>query len=324
MTNTLAELQPQVLLLASRYDLTCDYVVSQLRRRAVRYLRVNSEDLCETAVYLDPVRRCLRIDYGGRIYTITPDCLHSVFFRRPVFLREYGGNKKHLGERFSQWQWAAFMRNLMLFHEARWVNDPGATYRAEHKALQLAVANELGFAVPETRVTNSPFPDLLCDGSRHVAIKGLDTVLLREDDYEIFGFTAIERADLLVPSAWRSAPVIIQTALTDKLDIRVTVVEEEVFAVSITADGQPIVGDWRTQKQGAQFSEHHLPKETEQRCRDLIRHLGLRVGCVDLALQGGEYFFLEINPTGEWAWLVDATGLPIDKAIGVALTREAR
>jgi len=30
---------------------------------------------------------------------------------------------------------------------------------------------------------------------------------------------------------------------------------------------------------------------------------------------------LEINPTGEWAWLVDSAKLPIDKAFAKCLTK---
>lgn len=55
----------------------------------------------------------------------------------------------------------------------------------------------------------------------------------------------------------------------------------------------------------------------------LLKSLGLRFGGIDLAVSDGEYYFLEVNPTGEWAWLVDATALPIDEAIAGALSREA-
>lgn len=313
---------PNVLLLASRYDVTCDYVVSQLRRRPVDYLRLNSEDLSDSNIEMDPVRRRLDVEYGGRRYVVNPTCLRSVLFRRPVFLRDYGGHDRSPAERFSQLQWAAFMRNLVLFHEARWINDPVATYRAEQKALQLSIAAQLGFAVPETRVTNAPHPELLRDGSRIVAIKGLDTVLLRAGDQELFGFTTFACAAELEPAAWRSAPGTIQAALADKLDIRVTVVEDHVFAASITAKGRPIVGDWRARKAESHFAKYNLPEEIDRRCRRLVELLGLRFGGIDLALHNGEYYFLEINPTGEWAWLVDAPGLAIDEAIADALVRE--
>ncbi len=189
MTVLSEEGQPQVLLIASRYDLTCDYVVAHLRRKSIPYLRLNTEDFTASAVELDPVCRRLVIQRGGRSYCITPQGLRSVFFRRPVFLRDYGDDHRSPAERFSHLQWAAFVRNLMLFSEARWINNPVATYRAEHKAVQLSVAAHLGFAVPPTRVTNSPHPSSLGDGCRRVAVKGLDTVLLRADGYEVFGFT---------------------------------------------------------------------------------------------------------------------------------------
>lgn len=38
------------------------------------------------------------------------------------------------------------------------MNDPSATYLAESKPYQLAVANELGFKVPRTMVTNDVNP----------------------------------------------------------------------------------------------------------------------------------------------------------------------
>jgi glutathione synthase/RimK-type ligase-like ATP-grasp enzyme len=314
----------QVLLLASRYDVTCDYIVSQLRQRSVLYLRLNSEDLCQSIVELDPIRRYLEVEFEGARYCITPDCLRSVLFRRPVFLRDVGGSDLSSAERFSRTQWAAFIRNLMLFQEARWVNDPTATYRAENKALQLSVAAQLGFAVPETRITNAPHPDSLGDRNREVAIKGLDTVLLRDGDQEMFGFTAIVCATELEPAEWHSAPATIQAALMNKLDIRVTVVGEQVFAAGITANAQPIVGDWRIEKTHAHFSQYDLPQEIEERCRRLTKLLKLRYGAIDLALHAGEYYFLEINPTGEWAWLVDAAGLPIDRAIADLLSQEVR
>ncbi len=319
-----ASLYPQILLLASRYDLTCDYVVSQLMRKSVPYLRINTEDLPTSTVELDPVLRRLMIEYGGRRYYVTPDSLRSVFFRRPVFLRDYGDEQRSPAERFSRLQWAAFIQNLMLFDEACWLNSPAATYRAEHKAVQLSVAAQLGFAVPETRVTNAPHSELLSTACSRVALKGLDTVLLRDDGLEIFGFTTLESSSALEPSGWRSAPGMIQAALSNKLDIRVTVVEDRVFAASISANGQPIDGDWRTHKLGAQFSAIELPEETAQRCRQLVKSLGLLFGGIDLALCNDEYYFLEVNPTGEWGWLVDAAELPIDAAIANTLTKGDR
>lgn len=314
---------PNVLLLASRYDLTCDYVVANLRRSSVPYLRLNTEDFASFSVELDPVLRRLVIECDGRSYCVTPHNLRSVLFRRPVFLRDYGDDNRSPSERFSCLQWAAFVRNLMLFNEARWINDPAATYRAEHKAVQLSVAAHIGFSVPQTRVTNAPHPYSLGDRCVQVAIKGLDTVLLRNGRDEMFGFTTFESSEKLEPEPWRTAPATIQAALINKLDVRVTVIEDRVYAASITMNGKPVVEDWRQHKRNVEFHSYELPTEIAQRCRVLVKSLGLRFGGIDLAFCDGEFYFLEINPTGEWAWLVDAAGLPIDEALAHALSREA-
>lgn len=313
---------PQVLLLASRYDLACDYVIAHLRRKSITYLRLNSEDFSNSAVHLDPIRRRLVIERGEHCYCVTPQRLSSVLFRRPVFLRDYGEDHRSLGERFSRFQWAAFVRNLMLFEDALWINNPTATYKAEHKAVQLSVASNIGFDVPETRVTNSPCPHLLGKRCDCLAIKGLDTVLLRDNGQEIFGFTTFESSRRLQPDVWRSAPATIQAALTNKLDIRVTVIGNRVFAASITVDGNPVSEDWRRYKGDAQFHNFDLPREIAERCRMLVKSLGLVFGAIDLALCDDKYYFLEVNPTGEWAWLVDSAGLPIDEAIADTLSVE--
>jgi hypothetical protein len=55
-----AVLSPRVLILASRYDLTCDYVISSLRAGGIPYFRLNTEDLTLFELTLDPITPLLR------------------------------------------------------------------------------------------------------------------------------------------------------------------------------------------------------------------------------------------------------------------------
>lgn len=320
--KSMVEIEPKVLILASRFDVSCDFVVARLRARRIPYFRLNSEDLTDSILELDPLRRQLVVRQGNLRCRVTPATLGSIYFRRPVFLRDYGGDTREPSDRFSRLQWASFLRNLILFDEADWINHPVSTYRAEHKALQLAVASRIGFAVPETVITNAPTAHTLSSTPAEVAIKGVDTVFLRDGDQEMFGFTTIEEAHSLDPSAWKSAPATVQAALTNKLDIRATVVGGHVFAASITVDGQGVSGDWRSKKGSARFAAVSLPIEVERLCLSFMAALGLRFGGIDLAFQGDQYYFLEVNPTGEWAWLVDCAGLAIDQAIANLLSGE--
>jgi glutathione synthase/RimK-type ligase-like ATP-grasp enzyme len=62
-----------------------------------------------------------------------------------------------------------------------------------------------------------------------------------------------------------------------------------------------------------------VPTDVAKRCRTLVERFGLRFGAVDLAVgSDGVYWFLELNPNGEWGWLQRA-GLPIAEALADTL-----
>ncbi len=321
MTASESPLAPPVLVLASRNDFTCDYVAAALARRGVAFLRLNSEDLPSCEITLDPVQPCATIRLGGRAFELSRQTLRSVLYRRPVYLRDFGDDRWSAQERFCRLQWAAFIQNLAVFDDARWYNAPAATYRAEHKAIQLREAHKLGMNVPPTAVTNTPLSAVdKIPGSRY-AVKGLDTVMVREAGDEMFGFTTFADSSELSGPEWRTAPSMVQWAVPDKTDLRVTVLGERVFAVEILVDGHGVNDDWRLHKKQTAFVPHELPTLVASQCVEIVAALGLRFGAVDLALTGGDYYFLEINPTGEWAWLVDAAGLPIDEVFADELAQ---
>ena len=61
---------------------------------------------------------------------------------------------------------------------------------------------------------------------------------------------------------------------------------------------------------------HALPEEIATACQRLMKALNLRFGAVDLVLApNGQYYFLEINPNGQWLWLEDKLGFPITNKI---------
>ncbi len=318
--------RPKVLVLASRYDLSCDYVVSALRRSGHPYFRLNSEDLPTYTLCLDPCRRRLSCHTEDVRVEVEADRLVGVYFRRPTFLREASQAGRRPEEQFARAQWAAFLRNLMVFDMARWVNHPTRTYEAEHKMIQLLAAFEVGFDIPATYCLNSDdFLDDRVNGSV-VAIKGLDTVLVRTETTESFGYTNLLLRKELEEAELSGAPLVAQQALTDKLDLRVTVVEDRWWCASATERGSGIAGDWRLKKSSVVFSEFTLPQAVGARCIELTRRLGLSFAAIDLALSDDRFFFLEVNPTGEWAWLQEEVQFPIAAELAELLgrTRSAR
>ena len=203
----------------------------------------------------------------------------------------------------------------MVADHAAWVNEPSAVYRAETKAIQLNQAAREGFDVPETLMTNDRSADVEEKVGSQVALKSIDTLLLRQGDDQLFGYTTLADWRSVATEHLHLAPATIQAPLLNKLDLRVTVIGGNYWCVAIKRHGQGIEGDWRlTSKSDIEIEDYTLPADVSQKCLQLVRSLGLRYGAIDLVLSNGHYWFIEVNPTGEWGWL-DSDDRPIASVI---------
>lgn len=309
------------LLVANSRDFATDYVVAELRARGRPYLRLDTDLLHQDRVCLDPVCRRLSVDGPQGPVALGADDIGGVYFRAPTHLSESGGNGQPPAERLARHQWTAFTRSLTVFRDCRWVNHPVATFAAEAKPYQLTLAAGLGFDVLPTMVTNAAPPEDWCPDEDQVAIKALDTFLVREGEANLFFYTqAVPRAT--IGQSLSEMPVIVQRYARPKVDLRVTVVGPSCVAVAIRGGEEPIEGDWRILKDTVAYHLHALPADIEQRCVRLVAELGLRFGAIDLLFDPmtHRYSFLEINPTGEWAWLAHALSLPIAAQLVDVLT----
>ena len=313
-----APIPVEVLLLTNLHDFPTDRICHELQQLGVRYARLNRENLAEARIRLFPQEPRLEIRLGGHTW-IVDGGLKSVWWRQPTFLRNTPHQPLSLDDQLERSQWPALLRGLMLFDDARWLNDPQATYRAESKPFQLRQAHKYGFDTPATIITNDPDAPIVERIGNRVAVKSIDTVLLRENDRQFFAYTQLlDWIDCATPSL-TSAPVMVQEVLAPKLDLRVTVLGNRAWAVSIQANNAGIDGDWRLRKKDhLAYPTFELPIEVEQRCIAFVRDLGLVYGAIDLALCGDRFVFIEVNPTGEWGWL-DNQQRPIAQAIAEAL-----
>lgn len=219
-------------------------------------------------------------------------------------------------EQLIRTQWTAFVRSLCVFENIKWVNNPTDIYKAEIKPYQLFIADKLGINVPRTIISNKT----LDIGHKYQAIKSIDTAIVSKGNEEGFVYTEIYCQNELKEAKY-SSPFFIQQGLVPKIDIRVTVVERNVIAVAITGN-RAIDRDWRLYKNELNYTLHDLPKKIEDLSISYIRALNLNFGAIDLILHDNEYYFIEINPTGEWSWLQQKTGFRFDSLIVNSLKDE--
>lgn len=289
-----------ILILSSMYDFSTDLVVQRLENNGDAFIRLNKEQLSDYEIFLDPINTFLRVK--GEYVDIETSNVKSVWFRQPIFLRNTPGRSIDINEQLSLSQWNAFLRGLMVFDKAYWMNWPQATYAAESKPYQLMIAKKIGFSVPQTIISNSLGFERL--PSTKFIIKSMDTVLLKENDDCYFTYTSKANPEDFTLDKTKQAPITFQEYIEDKLDIRVTIVGSKVYAVAIKSNGNAISDDWRTLKKGnLEYVDIELPVRIKKLCIEYVKLLGLNYGAIDFIKTKDEYIFIEINPTGEWGWL---------------------
>lgn len=306
-------MNPEVLICSGLYDFSTDLVCVELEKMGVSYVRLNREHFQDYGITLDPVTPRIPLQMEGTDYDIGSRLI-SVWFRQPVFLRNTPANPLSPSQQLERSQWSAFLRALSVFDQVAWMNFPARTYLAESKPYQLYIASKCGFNVPETYISNDSseihrrFPDV-------AAIKSLDTVLIKENEDSLFAYTNINDTSTLSKETTRHAPLTAQELLSNKRDLRITVIGDSIYAVRILKDGKGIDGDWRLfGGQGLEYESINLSENLRRMCHELANHLGISFAAIDMAETQDHTYFIEVNPTGEWGWL-DGASRPISKEI---------
>lgn len=305
--------KPVILIISNKFDFTTDYVCLELQARKTPYLRLNRDEFDQYRVTFDVNSGSITVEITGELFFFDEGTLIAVYYRAPAFLRDIYKPNLPKEEQLYRTQWTAFIKNLVFFEKILWVNNPVTTYKAENKLLQLKYAQKAGLPCPATVVTNNN--DIGLEGEKNYIVKSLDTGILRIDDREAFIYSNVVTGDEVKASDLKLSPVILQEYMYPKTDVRVTVAGSKIYAVRILKDNQGIDGDWRREKNSVEFVPFTLPEDILSGCITLVNSLGLAFGAIDLIETNGTFYFLEINPTGEWAWLVDSAGLKIYEGI---------
>jgi glutathione synthase/RimK-type ligase-like ATP-grasp enzyme len=220
----------------------------------------------------------------------------------------------------------ALLDGALLSLDVVWVNHPAANQLARHKPLQLRLAHAEGFTLPSTCITDNPVTvrELWREWDGQMIAKLVGGQVAEspgQDPYAVFT-TRLEADDLADDAAIAACPAIYQRLIEKEADLRVTVVGRNLFACRIPSQEQAEGSvDWRRAGRAVlPPTPYELDDGTARRCRRLAQRLGLEFAGIDLVLTpAGEIVFLEINATGQWAWIEDATGLPIAAAIAERL-----
>lgn len=301
-----------ILIVTHKADFTADFVIEKLNARGIKYYRLNCEDLNMTD-YNFLLNGEARFSLGkGYNYS-------SVWFRRTM-LPNLPEGLKQAEKNFILESYRNLLDNSFTLIDAKWLSYPENIYKSENKLFQLKLAKELGFNVPKTLVTNDPqaVTAFFIDCNENVIIKPIHSGRIESGlETQLLFANKLKKEHLLDLSQFDLTPCIFQEFIEKEMDIRITIVGDKVFSAFVDSQADPETKiDWRRKK--TRFKKFKLPESLETQCIELTKRLGLSFGAIDIVKSiQGDYFFLEINPNGQWAWIEIDTGLPIsDEIIG--------
>jgi glutathione synthase/RimK-type ligase-like ATP-grasp enzyme len=249
---------------------------------------------------------------------IREDNLAGVWWRRPQrYLSSSDVQEPHLRRFITVEARAAFEGWLHCLGEPV-INPVAADRAASFKLLQLQTAVEVGLRIPRTLATNSPPQALKFNKTNgpHTVYKAFTQPSWQLLATQRLSADALEHVDAVSYS-----PVLFQEEIRKLADIRVTVLDGEVFPVLIKTglDEPPI--DWRVDP-AHEYIAHELPEATKTALVALVAKLGLRFAACDLALgEDGEYIFFEANTGGQWLFAEIMADQQISWAFARALLR---
>lgn len=308
---------PRVLVVAADLDQTADLVVAELHRREIpvmrfdlaqfpQSLRMVAENHGSWDGCLDDGRRIARLEHVRSIHRRRPG--------RPVVAEA-------MRSPYDDWARDQAMGGLMgvLYAlPAVWVNRPEIDGIASHKPVQLPTAAACGLSVPRSIITN----DLIAARRFAEAIRGpliCKPVIggqLRHDDDRRTGVPThrIEASDL--DESIELTAHYLQEWVPKQFEVRLIVVGDRFFAVTIHTDSVDGKVDWRTDYDALSYRVTETPEDVRAGVTNWMKRFGLNFGAFDFSVTpSGQWVMFECNPAGQWAWLQERTGSPICEAL---------
>jgi glutathione synthase/RimK-type ligase-like ATP-grasp enzyme len=314
---------PTVLILTQPIDMTADRVIKRMYDRGVSVVRFDTgwfpRDATVVTRYSNSsadIPIMIKLESGR---SIELDKVTSIWSRRPTRFTMHEDLDSD-ASKFASAETTQAMGGIFRIPGCQWVNHPDKDLVASYKPYQLALAARIGLKIPDTLITTdrSAAKMFIEAHARHGAIyKTLSTPNVRSELYKssVIFTSRISDADLEFIDTVRYAPCLIQEYVQKSFEVRLTIINRKAFAVALNVQESYPSGttDWRAvQQEGIEYSVHQLPEKIESLCLELLDQLGLVFGAIDLIVTPEqEYIFVEVNPSGQWAWLESAVGLPM-------------
>ena len=289
-----------LIIITNSMDGTTDLLLPLIRRKK-EVFRYNVDLWSEYKIEISPKGFSIS-DPTGR--HVNQDSCSGLYLRKPYFLDE----DRHKPAGGDLETWCQYQTRSMI-DGVYWICDKNRLVRlvernAERrlpKVAQMRIASAF-FFVPQWIVTSEPCTAQISDP---VICKPLTSAFV--GDFRSLFATSIQIKDLDPGYPW-----LIQRHVDSDGDLTVVYVAGKTFPFfRKKREGEPV--DYREVEDGQTegWERAEIPLNLEVNIQGYMKQVHLTFGRIDFLIKGEDYYFLEVNPNGQFAWLDpdDKTGL---------------
>lgn len=214
--------------------------------------------------------------------------------------------------------WYELAEGFLLDPGVSWLTPLPALQRADNRFYQLRVAAELGVDFPSTTVVWSP--DQVRGLGEVVVVKALGSGVIVDPG----GRTRVLYATpmtlrQLTAEMLRRAPVILQELLEVEHHLRVITVDRSVWCALLRQTGPTL--DWREWSHAERAWEVvPVPTPVREFALRLVGVMGVGYSSQDWVFAKNRYWFLDLNPNGNWLFLPKEVANAVTEAMANWLT----
>lgn len=307
----------KILIITNSYDIHVDHFTPILKRLSQPFFRLNLDkfprDYKVNQVFDSGELRSVieHIPSGAKINLSE---VTSVWNRKPAPFSFLSSDLAAQELAYAKEETEHVLFGLLYPMKCYWMSHPLNLRGAMWKSEQLSRAAKFGFNTPKSLVTNCPeevrkFKSELSGDMIFKSISTPDLASIEVDDDERIadGLATTLVTDEIMESldSVREIPCHFQGYVPKKYELRVTVVENRVFAAKIHSQTDERTKiDSRDMSAEILYESTELPEEIKERCIRFVNSYNLNYSALDIIVTpDDDYVFLENNPNGQFLYI---------------------
>ena len=181
-----------------------------------------------------------------------------------------------------------------------------------NKLIQIDLAQKCGLKIPDTFICNSKRELQIITKKEFLLTKAIQENIAFQDLNKIC-FQRVSKVEVKdLPDFFLTS--LFQENIEKDLEIRTFFLENSFYSIAVCNVKNTI--DMRDNYSTHQYYKCKLPIEIEHNLNKLMKLLGLISGSIDLILSNNkDYYFLEVNPEGQYDWVSVFGGYNLDEKI---------